>query len=423
MSSADAATRVPGQGQQRRQFAAFWAAATVSAIGDGMTIVAIPLLAASVTDDPRAVAGIRIAALLPWLTLGLAAGVIADRVSRRRLAAYVNAVRVAMLAVVAVVAAQDLTTLLPVYLLVLLLGIAQTLFDSAAQALLPEIVPPERLERANGRLAAGQAIGLTFIGPPLGGLLFAWQPAAPFAIDAVSFAVAGALILVMRTGYGASHPSTSDRSVARFVGDIGRGLRYVWDRTLLRTMLIISAVSNFASGMANGVMVLFAAQVLGLSNTGFGLLVTFESAGALIGSLVAGRIGGWLGTWWTLRISIFLAGLCTLLLGLTRTPEIAYSVAALDGLAIAVWSVAAVSVRQRRIPADMLGRTAAFYRSAGLGSTLLGALVGGYVAYLTGLYVPFLVGGVLACAVVAVGASRLADDEAPAPAVTAASTR
>lgn len=390
------------------RFRAFWLAGTVSAIGDGMSVVAVPLLAASVTEDPRAVAGIRIAALLPWLTLGLAAGVIADRVSRQRLAAAANIARVAILAVVAVVAAQDLATLMPVYLLVFVLGSAQTLFDSAAQALLPDLVAHGELERANGRLAAGQAFGLTFVGPPLGGVLFAWHPAAPFVLDAASFAVAAALILTVKSGRpGRVGRIDSGNSMARFIGDIWAGLRHVGTHPLLRTIVVLYAAVNFGHGMVNGVFVLFTTQVLGLNEAGFGLLVTFESAGTLVGSLLAARIGERLGTWWSLRISILVSGLAPLLIGLSRTPELTFAIVAVEGVSLAIWGVVSLSVRQRRIPAELQGRTAALYRSAGLGSKLLGALVGGYLAYLTTLTVPFLIGGALACTVVAGLASRL----------------
>lgn len=418
MARVDAAVERLDPARSRPHFSAFWIAGTVSAIGDGMTVVAVPLLAASVTDDPRAVAGVRVAALLPWLTLGLVAGVIADRVSRRRLAGYVNAARVAILAVVAVVAAHDLVTLLPVYLLVFVLGTGQTLFDSAAQALLPEIVTPERLERANGSLYAGQAIGLTFIGPPLGGLLFARHPAAPFLVDAVSFAVAGALILAMRTVRSAvpHRHATADGSLSRFLDDLRRGLRYVGDRVLLRTVAILSAAVNFAQGMVNGVLVLFAAQTLGLSTAGYGLLVTFESAGGLLGGLLARPVGDWLGTWWTLRTTIFAAALSPLLIGLARTPTATFAIVALEGFSIAIWGVVSLSVRQRRIPAEMLGRTAALYRASGLSAKLLGALVGGYIAHFTTLNAPFLIGGALACAAVAGIAFRLADDGSQPPA-------
>src|SRR5262249_39331987 len=142
---------------------------------------------------------------VPWLVFGLVSGAIADRVRRRQLMIAADCIRAVTVLVLALLAGHELTGLWPLYALVFVLGSAQTLFDSAVLAFIPEHVQDDRLERANGLLFAGQAVGMTFVGPPLGALLFTWSPAAPFAVDAASFVASAALLFGVRGTEPASH--------------------------------------------------------------------------------------------------------------------------------------------------------------------------------------------------------------------------
>jgi MFS family permease len=371
------------------------AAGTVSALGDGMTIVAMPLLATSITEDPRGVSAVRLAALLPWLALSLPAGLISDRVSRRQVLITANLVRVAVLLIVAVLAERSPVSLWPLYLLVFALGGAQSLFDSASQAFLPEITGEDELQQANGLLFTGQAAGTALVGPPLGGLLFSRQPAAPFLVDAASFVIASALLLAIRpTRRSGSPPETGLRQ------QMWQAVRYIVDRPIMRTFAILVTAVNLAHGMASAIIVLWATKLLGLSVGGYGLLIGLGSAGGLVGGLIANRTANAIGTWRTLRASIVLATAATVAFGLAWTSWQAYAIAIVDGMAVMTWGVVAVSVRQRLTPAELLGRTTGIYRTLGVGSMATGAAVSGYLAHLTSLRVPFLIGGAIAAVAV-----------------------
>src|SRR5207248_5956861 len=131
-----------------------------------------PLLAAALTRDPRLVAGLATAAGLPWLLFALTAGALVDRVDRRALMVVVNLVRAALVAAIAVAAATGTATMWLLYVVSFVLGVNETLFDNAAQSLLPAIVEPALLETANGRQQAAELVANSFAGPPLGGVLF-----------------------------------------------------------------------------------------------------------------------------------------------------------------------------------------------------------------------------------------------------------
>jgi Na+/melibiose symporter-like transporter len=376
------------------------AASAVSSVGDGVLVAAAPLLAARMTDDATAIAGVRIAALVPWLLFGLVAGVVADRVPRQRLMRLVDLVRAVILAVTALLTAADLAQLWLVYLTVFLLGTGQTLFDSAAQALVPQVVAAERLERANGWLLSAETAGTTFLGPPLAGLLFGWHPASPFALDAVSFAASATLLLGVRTSARAARPAptvTGVRPVARIAAGIREGLSAIWRDPTLRHMAGMIAAANVATGMAYGVFVLYGTVTLGLSASGYGLLLACEAAGALVAGPLVAQLHRRLGTGLALRTAMLLIAVTQLVMGLTRLVPLAALMLAANGAALMAWGVLAVAFRQRQIPPQLLGRTASAFRLTGLSCQAVGMLLGGVLANAYTVPTPIVVGGILAC--------------------------
>jgi MFS family permease len=191
-----------GFGAPRVRAGAFWlllSAAAISTIGDGMSAAAAPLLALRLTDDARLVAGLGTAQMLPWLLLSLFSGALVDRLDRRRLMWVVDSCRAATMAIVALLVATHTARLPLLYLLFFLLGTGETLFNNASVALLPEIVPADALERANGRLQATETLMVSFVGPaamgtiPIGGILGgllvrAHGPASTYIVSAITLA-------------------------------------------------------------------------------------------------------------------------------------------------------------------------------------------------------------------------------------------
>ena len=165
-------------------FAKLWTANAVSNLGDGVTLVAGPLLAASLTRDPRLVAGLAVAQRLPWLLFSLVSGALVDRLDRRLLMVRVDAARCVAVGLLGVAVLADAASLPLLYVVFFALGTAETLFDNAAVSILPAVVPRAQLARANGRLLGAQMVANELVAPPLGGLLFAAAAAVPFLLDA-----------------------------------------------------------------------------------------------------------------------------------------------------------------------------------------------------------------------------------------------
>jgi MFS family permease len=382
-------------------FGRLWAAAAVSTIGDGMALTAAPLLAATLTRDPLSISLVNAVSFLPWLMVGLLSGALVDRWDRRRTMWTVDLGRAAVVAALAAAVLAGAASIPLLLGAVFLLGTGQTLFDGAAQAAIPAVVSrdPARLHRANGRMLGTQTVGQSFLGPPAGGFLFSAAGWLPFAADGLSFLASSALVRSLR---GRFAPGDGDRPPPRrsMRAEIGEGVRWLLGHRLLRTMALVACAVNLAGAASYSLLVLLAQDRLGLGNVGFGLLLTAEAVGALLGSLFAGRVSRLIGTTRAIAIAMLLEAAGTVVLGLTRVVAVAAVTLAVSSLAVGVWNVLGQSLRQELTPSRLMGRVVTAFRMVGLGGIPIGGLAGGLIARRYGLPAAFF----FAAAVTAVAA-------------------
>ena len=370
-----------------------WAASTISNLGDGVTLVAGPLLAASLTRDPALVAGPTFAQQLPWLLFSLPSGALVDRLDRRLLMGTVDAFRAVVIGVLGLAVLGGWASLPLMYAAFFLLGTAETLFANASLAILPSVVPKESLEKANGRLFAAELVTNQFAGGPIGGALFAVAAAIPFLLDAGTFAASAALILALRGRFRPTRPEGS--AEIGLVGEITEGIGWLARHRLLLVLAIMLGAGNLTFSATFSILVLFAQDVLGLGSVGYGLLLTAMGVGGLFGSLLAERIGGWLGTGRALFLVALIEGPTFAAIVLSGNPFVVGALLALDGLVAFAWNVLTFALRQVLIPDVLLGRVTSVYRLVGVGSGAIGALIGGLLARELSLTAPFWFSAVL----------------------------
>jgi MFS family permease len=368
-------------------FAKLWTANAVSNLGDGVTLVAGPLLAATLTRDPRLVAGLVVAQRLPWLLFSLVSGALVDRLDRRRVMVAVDAGRCLAVGLLGLAVLLDAASLPVLYVVFFVLGTAETLFDNAAISILPAVVPKEQLPRANSRLLGAQMVANELVAPPLGGLLFATAAAVPFLLDAGSFAAAAALVAAMPGRFRAERAEGVPPTTLR--GEIAEGVRWLARHRLLRVLAVAIALMNFTLSAALSILVLYAQERLGLGPVGYGMLLASLAVGGILASLVAERVIGWLGPATVLRLGLVIESSTHLAFALARSPLLVGAVTAAFGFHAMTWSVISLSLRQELIPARLLGRVNSAYALFGVGSLALGAVVGGVVAARFGLTAPF----------------------------------
>ena len=364
-----------------------WFASTASNLGDGVTLVAGPLLAATLTRDPVLVAGLAFAQRLPWLLFSLISGALVDRLDRRSLMVSVDVFRTVLVGFLGIAVLLDFASIPLMYAVFFFLGTAETLFDTASVSILPAVVPRESLERANGRLFGAQIVANEFVAPPLGGLLFAAFAAVPFLLDAGTFAAAAALLLVMRGGFRADKPEGTPPTTLRT--EISEGLRWLWGHRLLRTLAISLGVMNTTMAATLSIFVLFAQDLLGLDPVGYGILMASAAVGGLAGSLCAEYVVRWLGAGNTMRLGLVIEAGSTAAIAVAREPFLVGAMLAFFGFHAIVWNVITISLRQEVIPERLLGRVNSAYRLLGLGGMAGGALLGGVIARGFGLAAPF----------------------------------
>lgn len=385
-----------------------WTSSGVSNLADGVLKMAMPLAALHFTDSPVLIAGVTLALTLPWLLFALPAGALADRFDRRLAMLGANTVRAGLLAALGLALALDMGSIWLLYAVAFGIGLTETLYDTTAQSILPQLVPRTRLSRANGRLIAAELTANKFLGPPLGGFLVAAGLAVSFLAPAALWAVAVGVLFMVRGDYrvARSGAPTTLRS------DIAEGLRFLWRHQVLRWMAVMVGTANFASNMTFSILVLFAvgpASPMGLSEPAFGALMITVAAGSLLGSLAAERIEALLGRARTLVLSMLA---CVVLVGVpavTAHPLLVGSGFFLGGLAIATWNVLTVSLRQRVTPDHLLGRVNSGYRLVAWGTMPLGAATGGVLAQIFGLTTAFAVAALLTLSTLTVILTRLTD--------------
>lgn len=355
----------------------------MSNLADGIFKVALPLVAIRFTRSPTLIAGLAFTLTLPWLLFALHAGALADRLDRRGVMLGANCARAGVLTLLVVTIAADAGSIWALYLAALGIGIAETLYDTSAQSILPQVVARDQLSRANGRLYAAELTANQFVGPPVGGLLVAAGAAVAFGAPAALWAVAiGALLLVRGSFRIPRDAPTTLRT------DIAEGVRYLWDHRLLRTLAVMVGVFNFGSNAVFAIFVLYAVgsnSAMGLSEPAFGLLLSTLAAGSLVGTFVANRVETWLGRARSLVLTVLGSALAIGMPAVTADPFAIGAAFFVGGATIVIWNIITVSLRQRVAPARLLGRVNSGYRLVAWGTMPLGAAAGGLLAELVGL--------------------------------------
>lgn len=384
----------------RADYRRIWFGNASANLADGITFIALPLLATTVTDDPMAIAGLAVVYSLSRILSVLGVGVLIDRVDRRRLAYVANFSRAGMFAVLTGLVLLDAAPIAVLYLVYAVMGVIETMADGAARAVLPQVVPPEGLDKANSQITGTQLVIDEFIGPPLGGLLFAMAASAPTALNAIAFLAAGFAFWQLRGTY-AVRPVDPDKPPVSVRADIREGAHWAARHKAVRLLIVLSGITCVGYMIPFSYLVLYAQEELGLDGTGYGLLLAFSALGGLLGSFVATRLRQRIGYGWSIVAALAVGAASFAVISLTTNiVVVAIALAAYIAHAV-VWNIMAASIRQRATPAAMMGRVGSLGGFVGLIGLALGAGAGGLLASGLGYRAPFAISGaVFACAAV-----------------------
>jgi len=350
------------------------AVAVSGSAAEGLMLAALPLLAVSVTTDPREVSLVNVVGQAPWLLFSLFAGVLIDRLKRTTVLAWAYAVQVVAALALAVAGSAGWLGLPVLLVVAFAVTSAQVLGDGASGALVPELVPPERLTAANARLQVIDRGVVQFVVPPLTGFLIAAAAGAPAWLAAVTALTA----LLLARGI----PSTAIvRERKHPLHDIADGLKHLVRMPLLRSITFNVALGSFAASAGNAMFVLYATQVLHVGSVGYGLLLACMAVGWIGSSFFVQKVVARLGYSWSMRLAQASSVLADLLLAVVPPwPPLVGAVLIFLTSTVLVWNVCSQSSRQRFTPPELLGRVLTSHRALAWGLTPLGALTGGLVA-------------------------------------------
>lgn len=377
-------------------FNRLWAAFSSAKLGDGLMAAAAPLLAYKLTKDSVLIAMAGAMYLLPWLLFAIAIGTLVDRIDRRRTLVAVAIFRAAVASLLAISIYFEQLNIYGLLLATFLIGTADVFNDTALQSVIPSILGKEKLERGNSRFQISDTVLQSFIGLPLGAVIFAAAAFAPFGINAFGFALAAILIALIPRKYLVKREKVENKPTFR--SQLTDGMKYLWGKKKILRLVIATAAVGFGFNVATATAVLFMRDTLGIPEAAYGVVLLGGAVGALLGAIISPKLSKRFGRGTVLAWSITLTTIFEALQGLSPNVYFFMVFSFVAGLNIAAWNVLLMSVYHTLIPNELFGRVHGARRTLVWGMMPLGALVGGIIAKVD-LRLPYLVGGLLSLAV------------------------
>ncbi len=379
-------------------FLKLWTAETVSVFGTQVTLLALPLVAATILNvTPFEFALLGTIEFLPFIFLSLPAGVWVDRLRRRPILIVGDLGRAISLISIPIAFYFDVLTIWQLYAVGFINGCLTVFFDVAYQSYLPSIVDPDQLVEGNSKLEITRSAS-QIAGPGMAGVLIGLLR-APFAIvlDAISYFVSAIFVFWIRRpeppiephDEAAHGPRPSMRS------EISQGLRYVTGHRWLRSIAATTGTSNFFGNVMGAILILFLVRDRGFDAQTLGFAFSIGSIGVLAAALLTSRITKVLGVGRTLIVMAFFFSLAGIPVAAAPDdllfPAVALS-GFLGGFCGVAWNINQVSLRQAITPTRMQGKMNATMRFIVWGTIPLGQIVGGFLATVVGLHTTIWIG-------------------------------
>jgi MFS family permease len=372
-----------------RDFRLLWAGEAISALGDQFALIALPWLALVLTGSGLALGSVLALMAVPRVLLMLIGGVTVDRWSPRLVMLASNAVRLVAVTVLALVVLAGATELWMLYAFALIFGIADAFFFPAQTSIVPQLVEPEQLQRANG-IVQGTAQASVLLGPALAGLVIAGlappDPATPgdladtwgigiaLLVDAASFGVSMVTLWLMRARQRMETASTS------VLDDLRAAFRHVGAVPGLRWVIVMSLAANFfIVGPFEIGLPVIAYQRLPEGAAAFGILLSAFGGGSLVGL----ALGAVLPAPRPSRFAFVVLGATGLSgVGLALLPFMPGTLAsglliAAAGLVLGYGNLHGITWVQARIAPDLMGRVMSVMMLGSVGLIPVSMLVAG----------------------------------------------
>ena len=377
-------------------FNRMWAASIVSNLADGVLGAAAPLLAIALTDNTVLISSLGAMVMLPWLLFAIPIGALVDRLDRRFILAGSNAIRAAIIGVVALGVATHHVTIYWLIAASFIIGVCEVAADTTSQSLIPQLLHKENFERGNSRLSISETVVQGFIGSPLSGVLYAIAIYLPFFFNSFGYVVSALLALSIPIKYLQDvRTENAEKEKKNFIQDMKFGIHYLYNHTVLRRLVVTTSVIGVCYSMGTSTMVLFLVEELEMPKPLFGVILTIQGLGAIAGSIVAPKASKKFGRTIMMTFGIFFSSLVLLGQGFSPNLFVFVALATFGAFTISQWNILLMATYQTVIPNELYGRIHGTRRTIVWGMMPFGSLIGGVLAHHS-LRLPMYVGGAIA---------------------------
>ncbi|PZT55611.1 MFS transporter [Paenibacillus silvae] len=383
----------------KHNYAKLFGAFSLTFLGDGLTLAAVPWLVSTLTTDTLYASITMTALRLPWLIFSLPVGVLIDRYSRKHMLVGASFTRMLFLLMLTICIWGGWISIPLLALFMFGIGLSRVVFDSTVQTIIPQIVEEKKLEKANGQFTAGQLITSDILGVALGGFIITMHIVYPFAIDTVTAVLSLLLIIGLRgsfrptitkavqaqeTSASASKQQTTQeenkqqgRPMKNWKREMWLGIRYVFQDQFLRGLAILSVTITLMFSMILVTQIFFVREVLQLEAYAFGILISIATIGSILGSQAVASMRKRWSSKQLILLSILAMGLLYGAVGLTSNAYVVGGLYFSAAFFIVVYNVTRSSILQRSVPNELLGRVGSVFRFLSFGISAIGTLLGG----------------------------------------------
>ena len=378
---------------RNRDFRLLATSQSISAIGDGVAITALPLLVLALTGSGVAMGTVFAIGAVTDFAVALFAGALADRTDRKRLMVVADVGRAILTLLIPISVVVGGPTMAIILVVSAPLALLRSFFRAGYIASVPAIVGRPHLARANGILETVQSIA-TVLGPILAAVLVAGiGPGLTLAVDAASFAASAVGLFFM----SATIRAPAAGAPSRIVDDVREGVSYVVHHPVLRALISYFALFAMLVAPLMVALVVRITRDLGLEDSVYGFSLAAFSIGTVAGALLAARLGRRTNVPATFFLGVLAEGLATIGLALAGNVPLILLLVAISGVGESLVAVVYISARAAHTPDGLLGRVGSTARFVSLGLAPIGFFLGGLLVDAVGATLTIAVVGVAMC--------------------------
>jgi MFS family permease len=377
-------------------FLTMWGGQALSQFGSQIQELAIPVFAVLVLNATEFEVGVLSAAgVAAFLVVGLPAGAWIDRMRKRHVMIWADAVRAVALATLPLLWWLGALQMWHLYAVALVIGIATVFFDVSYQSLIPSLVRSSQIAEANGKLQATYELA-NIAGPGIGGWMIGILT-APIAILTTVGTYLISLVALLFTKDREQPRSDDDH--APILHEIWEGLRFVFTERLLRRIVATTGTSNFFNTISMTMLPIFLLRELGLSPASMGVILSLGAVGGLVGAIATPHIVRWIGEARAIPVSaVGFSVIAVFLPVAAMVPSVAFPLLVAQGFVgsftVLLYNITQVTFRQRITPPRLLGRMNASVRFVVWGVMPVAALLSGALGTWLGVVPTMWIGAI-----------------------------